>query len=110
MSEESSSRASIERTGVAAPPPPPFQSLDLRSASGSMEHLFEQVLRRTGRVEITRQGESCVLISKAELDGIEQALEILSSTDSGVAMRDGVLRAAAATMTCPARVATAGTV
>jgi hypothetical protein len=77
-----------------------LSSVELRSAASSIEHLFEHVVRRTGRVQITRADEqSCVLISKAELDGIEQALEILSASESGVAMRDTVLRAVAAAST-----------
>lgn len=112
MSEESSSSRGFtgKPSGAVSPSGQVFQSVDLRSASSSMENLFEQVVRRIRRVEITRQGgESCVLISKAELEGLEQALEILAATDSGVAMRDTVLRAAAATVTRSVAVA-AGTV
>ena len=74
-----------------------FQSLDLNAARVELESLFEQVIRGTGRVEITRNGssdESCVLISQAELNSLERALEILSSTDSAAEMRQQVLRLA----------------
>ena len=73
-----------------------FQSLDLRVATAALERLFEDVVRRTGRVEITRTGsasETCVLITKRELDALERALDILASTEEGAAMRDTVLRA-----------------
>jgi PHD/YefM family antitoxin component YafN of YafNO toxin-antitoxin module len=73
-----------------------FQSLDLNAARVGLERLFEQVIRGTGRIEITRNGsdESCVLISQAELKSLERALEILSSTDSAAEMRQQVLRLA----------------
>lgn len=57
-----------------------FQSLDLNSVRAAMEKLFEQVLRHQGRVEVMRDGQSCVLISKTELESLEKALEILSSS------------------------------
>lgn len=78
-----------------------FQRLDLRSARAAMENLFEQVLRSNGRVEVTRgDGQSCVLISKAELESLERALEILAESDgckqmqklvADVASRDAAL-------------------
>jgi PHD/YefM family antitoxin component YafN of YafNO toxin-antitoxin module len=73
-----------------------FQSFDLTAARVSLESLFEQVVRRTGRVRITRPGsdEACVLISNEELQGLENALEILSTTDSVAQMRQEVLRIA----------------
>jgi PHD/YefM family antitoxin component YafN of YafNO toxin-antitoxin module len=73
-----------------------FQSLDLTAARVSLEQLFKQVIRDTGRVEITRDGsdESCVLISSAELSALERALEILARTDRGIEMRQQVLRIA----------------
>ena len=80
-----------------------FQSLDLTAARVGFDRLFEQVLRGTGRIEITRDGasveaaaddETCVLISMAELRGLERALEILSSTENAREMRNDVLRLA----------------
>jgi PHD/YefM family antitoxin component YafN of YafNO toxin-antitoxin module len=75
----------------------PFQSVDLTAASAALESLFEQVLRKTGRVEITRgdgSEDTCVLISLAELRSLEDALEMLSSTDSCREMRQELLRIA----------------
>jgi PHD/YefM family antitoxin component YafN of YafNO toxin-antitoxin module len=78
-----------------------FQTLDVGVARESLENLTERVIRDHGRVVITRDAtassdaDACVLISKAELDGLERALEILSETESGAAMRDELLRVAA---------------
>lgn len=57
----------------------PFQVLDIRTAGGSLEHLHAQVVRCSGRIEIRcPSGNVCVLISKTELESLEQAIEILS--------------------------------
>ncbi len=57
----------------------PFQVLDIQTAGGSLEHLHAQVVRCSGRIEIhCPSGKVCVLISKTELESLEQAIEILS--------------------------------
>src|SRR5437879_5075340 len=71
-----------------------FQSLDLIRARAELEQVFEQVLRGRRRVEITCNGDTCVLISKTELDSFERALEILSGSDRGLAMHELMLRIA----------------
>jgi hypothetical protein len=56
-----------------------FQVLDIRTAGGSLEQLHAHVVRSSGRIEIhCSSGKVCVLISKAELESLEQAIEILS--------------------------------
>src|SRR4051812_34419357 len=82
-----------------------FTAIEAREAAAIFERLHERVAIHRGRVEITRGGrdgngdlqlnDSCVLISKAELDSLEQAIEILSNTDSAAAMRDELTRIAA---------------
>jgi len=74
-----------------------FQSLDLTTATAALDHLFDQVLRSTGRIEITRgdgSEDACVLISLAELRSLEDALEILSGSESCRQMRGEILRIA----------------
>ena len=59
---------------------------DVAFAAGVLAELHEQVIRRQKRFELTRDGESCVLISKHELESLERALEILARTDTYRAM------------------------
>ncbi|HTL31120.1 MAG TPA: hypothetical protein VL282_17950 [Tepidisphaeraceae bacterium] len=57
----------------------PFQVLDIQSAVAALEQLHGQVVRHSGRIEIKcSSGNVCVLISKTELESLEQAIEILS--------------------------------
>jgi PHD/YefM family antitoxin component YafN of YafNO toxin-antitoxin module len=57
----------------------PFLALPLAHVQHDLRKLCEKVAHETGRVEILGPGErTCVLISKAELDGLERALEVLS--------------------------------
>jgi hypothetical protein len=57
-----------------------FQILDIQTAGSSLEHLHAHVVRCSGRIEIhCPSGKVCVLISKAELESLEQAIEILSN-------------------------------
>ena len=54
----------------------PFQILDIQTAGGSLEHLHAHVVRCSGRIEIhCPSGKVCVLISKTELESLEQMLE-----------------------------------
>ena len=61
----------------------PFQTLDVTRFRTAMAKLHEAVGCGRGRIEITRRGceDHCVLISKAELESLEQALEILTQSD-----------------------------
>jgi hypothetical protein len=71
-----------------------FQKLDMSLAKQSLESLHEYVVRRNGRVEIVKAGSpgTTVLVSKAELESLEQAIEILSKVEGAMAMRDEVSR------------------
>lgn len=78
-----------------------FATLDLVHFRLTVDRLHQEVARDRGRIEITRDGSSevCVLISKAELEGLERALEILASTDDYQTMCREISGCAAAT--CP---------
>ena len=73
-----------------------FESYDVSYVSRALRELHERVTRGNTRVEITRDGcdDCCVLISKAELDGLERALEILADTEQVRAMSDKVAQLA----------------
>ena len=62
-----------------------------------LDSLHDRITRNLDRVIISRPGveSRCVLISQAELDALERALEILSCTPEASAMRAEVLRIAA---------------
>ena len=57
-----------------------FQSLDVTRFRQTLAKLHEAVGCGHGRIEVTRKGceDVCVLISKCELEALEQALEILA--------------------------------
>ena len=57
-----------------------FQTLDVTRFRQTLAKLHEAVGCGNGRVEVVRKGcaDVCVLISKAELESLEQALEILA--------------------------------
>jgi PHD/YefM family antitoxin component YafN of YafNO toxin-antitoxin module len=60
--------------------------------------LHQQVYHRRTRVELaTHDGSVCVLISKSELDALEEALEILSDSSDVREMRDHLARVATVT-------------
>ena len=59
---------------------PSFKSMPLLQAEGRLGHILKQVCREKGRVEIRDGDHACVLISKEELQTLEDALEILSNT------------------------------
>ena len=61
---------------------PCFHTLGLGQFQSIVEESHARVARGHGRIEITRDGcdDVCILISKAELDALERALEILSQT------------------------------
>ena len=66
-----------------------FKTISAAEASGTLVHLLEQVSSGIGRIEIVgpREDGACVLLSKAELDCLEQALAILSGTHDAEQMR-----------------------
>jgi hypothetical protein len=71
----------------------PFATIDLNAAEPgdvNLARLHAQVLGKFGRIELLGRGGSCVLISKAELDSLEKALDILSSTDTARLMRQEI--------------------
>jgi prevent-host-death family protein len=78
-----------------------FQTLDVTRFRRALANLHERVGEMKGRVEVTRRGSDdvCVLISKAELDSLEAALEILTRSAEYKAMCDTVTQLAAATGT-----------
>ena len=69
-----------------------FQVLDAGQAAAIFEQLHEQIARSDRRVIITKKNSDvrCVLISAAELDALERALEILSATSHAQAMHEQV--------------------
>ena len=82
-----------------------FETYDCGQVGRSLEKLHDDVVRFKGRIEITRNGcdDCCVLISKAELESLEQALAILSDTD-GVRQMSGQIAQLAASVAAPAGV------
>ena len=59
------------------------RTYDATVVAQSLAQLHEFVARYNARIEITRPGsdERCVMLSKRELDALEQALQILSDTE-----------------------------
>ena len=59
-----------------------FQNLDVTRFRRALANLHELVGCGKGRVEVTRRGcpDACVLISKAELESLEQALQIFAES------------------------------
>lgn len=50
--------------------------------TGYMNHLYHKVVQGHQRVEVSLPDGQCVIISKEELDALEQALEILADSDA----------------------------
>ena len=65
-----------------------FHILSLKQFLEAVEDFHSRVAQRHGRIELTMDGcdDVCVLISKAELQSLERALEILSETPDFRAM------------------------
>ena len=59
-----------------------FQTLDVTRFRRALANLHEVVGCGRGRVEVTRRGceDACVLISKAELESLERALQIFAES------------------------------
>jgi hypothetical protein len=64
------------------------QSMNIDRICRDLHNLHGHVIRNWGRIEITRDGESgsCVLMSRAELDCLERALEIFCESPAGQAI------------------------
>ena len=79
-----------------------FQTLDVTRFRQAMAKLHEVVGCGKGRIEITRRGcdDVCVLISKCELEALEQALEILSQSAEYKAMCENISQLVAACAGC----------
>ena len=73
------------------------QTLELTRLRRALARIHEQVSSRTERIEFTRDGSEdvCVIISKAELESLERALEILANTNEYRAMCEEVKNIAA---------------
>ena len=66
-----------------------FRTMDINEVGRALMDLHEQIVSRNGRVEITSgdgSGQRSVIISKAELQSLERALEILSDSEGVQAM------------------------
>ena len=65
------------------------QTVAIDRVKRDLHKYHEHVIRNWGRIVITRDGigdAACVLISKAELDHLERALEIYCESPGGKAM------------------------
>jgi hypothetical protein len=84
---------------ASIPVPRTFATVELLQFRRALARHHAEVARGFGRIEITHPEHSdvCVLISKAELDSLEQALEILSATADYQAMCQQIADCAAAT-------------
>ena len=84
-------------TSPSASPFKNFQTLDVTSFRRTLARLHEAVGCGHGRVEVTRRGcdDVCVLISKCELEALEQALEILAESAEYKAMCENLTTVAA---------------
>jgi hypothetical protein len=73
-----------------------FQSLDVASLRRTLARFHEHVAGRHGRIELTRAGcdDVCVILSKAELESLERALEILSESAEYKTMCENLSRLA----------------
>ncbi len=73
-------------------------TLDVTRARRELARLYDQVAQGRRRVEITRRGshETCVMISKEELESLERALEILSDNDGIKSVEQSLAQLAAA--------------
>ena len=73
------------------------QTLDLERVRRELHVLHQHIARSWGRIEITASDgsdERCVLISKAELDTMERALEILCEMPGGKEVCESITRVA----------------
>lgn len=91
MSGEPSTSAGAESFGQQQPGSS-FQSLDVTRFRRALASIHEQVACGHGRVEVKRKGcdDVCVMISKAELEAMERALEILAECSEYKSMCDAL--------------------
>jgi len=75
------------------------KSYDVSVIAGNLAQLHEHVTRTLERIEMTRPGsdERVIMISKRELESLEQALEILSDTADVRELSNKIAQLAAAT-------------
>lgn len=61
----------------------PYSRVDMTRVGKIIRKLHDQVVGQRQRVEITRAGceDTCVMISRAELETLERSLEIFADTD-----------------------------
>jgi PHD/YefM family antitoxin component YafN of YafNO toxin-antitoxin module len=87
---------------MSAVPFQSFQTLDVTRFRQTLAKLHETVGCGNGRIEVTRRGctDVCVLISKSELECLEQALEILAASAEFKAMCDQIQQLVAACGGC----------
>ena len=76
-----------------------FQSLDVTRFRRALASLHEAVGCGKGRIEVTRPGceDVCVLISKAELESLERALQIFAESAEFERMSKQIAEIVAAT-------------
>jgi len=68
-----------------------FQTIDASALPANLLHLLERTAKEKGRIEITNaDGAKCVMLSKDELDSLEEALDILSRTHDGLEMQHNI--------------------
>lgn len=70
--------------------------MDLNEVRQELTRLFDRVVSENQRVEITDGRDSCVMISKVELESLENALNILGDSDHVRDLRDSLATLAAA--------------
>jgi hypothetical protein len=70
---------------------PSFARFDASTLPPDLLELLTRTARNRGRIELTNcNGETCVVLSKEELDGLEEALDILANSDHGKALQHSV--------------------
>lgn len=73
-------------------PEHPNQSLNMTQAAKALRRLHAQICTDQRRVEITRRGcdDICVLLSRKELESLEQALQIFADTEAFLEMSENL--------------------
>jgi PHD/YefM family antitoxin component YafN of YafNO toxin-antitoxin module len=74
---------------------PKYQTLSIAAAQADLPRLCQEVAQHKGRLKIAADQGACALISQDELDGLEQALELLSDSAHVKALRDCLAHVAA---------------
>ena len=79
-----------------------FGTLDVTQFRRTLAKFHEAVGCGRGRIEVTRRGceDNCVLISKAELEALERALEIMCESAEYKSMCDNISQLVAACSNC----------